>query len=61
MRCGAWFGLEGQHEPSKEKDPEGTNPSGAPLELYIGNMWWDNNSKRTIQQTMTEIKSSVSI
>lgn len=53
MRCGAWFGLEGQHEPT---DAE-TNPGGAPLELYIGNMWWDNTSTRTIQSTMTEIKS----
>jgi endoglucanase len=44
--------LEGQHEP---KDAE-SNPNGAPLELYIGNMWWDDNSTRTIQQTMTEIK-----
>lgn len=51
VRCGNWFGLEGQHEP---KDAE-SNPNGAPLELYIGNMWWVE-SGRTIQQTMTEIK-----
>lgn len=51
VRCGNWFGLEGQHEP---EDAE-SNPSGAPLELYIGNMWW-TESTRTIQQTMTEIK-----
>ena len=51
VRCGAWFGLEGQHEP---KDAE-YNPDGAPLELYVGNMWW-TTSTRTIQQTMTEIK-----
>jgi aryl-phospho-beta-D-glucosidase BglC (GH1 family) len=25
------------------------------MELYVGNMWWDNTG-RTIQQTMTEIK-----
>jgi aryl-phospho-beta-D-glucosidase BglC (GH1 family) len=51
-KCGNWFGLEGQHEP---KDAE-SNPDGAPLELYIGNMWWDNNSDRDIPQTMDEIK-----
>lgn len=55
MRCGNWFGLEGQHEP----DDAERNAGGAPLELYIGNMWWVNSSNgsgRTIQQTMTEIK-----
>lgn len=54
-RCGNWFGLEGRHEPSNDAD----NPSGAPMELYVGNMWWVNNSQgsgRTIQQTMTELK-----
>lgn len=52
VQCGNWFGLEGQHEPS---DAE-VNPGGAPLELYIGNMWWDEASSRTISQTMQEIK-----
>ena len=55
-RCGNWFGLEGRHEPSNDPD----NPSGAPMELYVGNMWWVNNSQgsgRTIQQTMTELKA----
>lgn len=51
VHCGAWFGLEGQHEPV---DAE-TNASGAPLELYIGNMWWVD-SGRSIEQTMDEIK-----
>jgi hypothetical protein len=54
VHCGAWFGLEGRHEPSN--DP--TNPSGAPMELYMGNTFWANNNNgtnRTIQQTMTEI------
>jgi aryl-phospho-beta-D-glucosidase BglC (GH1 family) len=54
VRCGSWFGLEGRHEPSD--DP--TNPSGAPMELYIGNTFWANGNAgtgRTIQQTMTEI------
>lgn len=51
VQCGNWFGLEGQHEP---KDAE-ANADGAPLELYIGNMWWVG-SGRTIEQTMDEIK-----
>lgn len=54
MRCGNWFGLEGRHEPSD--DP--TNPSGAPMELYIGNTFWANGGSgtgRTIQQTMSEL------
>jgi len=54
VHCGAWFGLEGRHEPSN--DP--TNPSGAPMELYMGNTFWANGNAgtgRTIQQTMEEI------
>jgi aryl-phospho-beta-D-glucosidase BglC (GH1 family) len=54
VRCGSWFGLEGRHEPSN--DPG--NPSGAPMEQYIGNTFWANGGQgtgRTIQQTMTEI------
>ncbi len=54
LRCGNWFGLEGRHEPSD--DPN--NPSGAPMELYMGNTFWANGGAgtgRTIQQTMTEI------
>jgi len=54
VHCGAWFGLEGRHEPSN--DP--TNPSGAPMELYMGDTFWANGGAgtgRTIQQTMTEI------
>jgi endoglucanase len=54
VRCGSWFGLEGRHEPSDDA----TNPSGAPMEQYIGNTFWANGGAgtgRTIQQTMTEI------
>jgi len=54
VRCGNWFGLEGRHEPSNDA----TNPSGAPMEQYIGNTFWANGGAgtgRTIQQTMTEI------
>jgi aryl-phospho-beta-D-glucosidase BglC (GH1 family) len=54
VHCGNWFGLEGRHEPSNDA----TNPSGAPMELYMGNTFWANGGAgtgRTIQQTMTEI------
>ena len=51
VRCGNWFGLEGQHEPPDAEH----NPDGAPMELYVGNMWWANTG-RDIQQTMDEIK-----
>ena len=51
IQCGSWFGLEGQHEPQDAEN----NADGAPMELYIGNMWWAETG-RTIQQTMTEIK-----
>lgn len=54
VHCGAWFGLEGRHEPSN--DP--MNPSGAPMELYMGNTTWANGGAgtgRTLQQTMSEI------
>lgn len=56
-RCGNWFGLEGRHEPSNDS----ANPSGAPMEIYAGNMWWVNESKgsgRTIDQTMKELKAA---
>src|SRR5690606_39030706 len=35
------------------------NADGAPLALYVGNMWWHNGgegSGRTVQQTFDEIK-----
>jgi hypothetical protein len=54
VRCGNWFGLEGRHEPSNDA----TNPSGAPMEQYIGNTFWANGGAgtgRTIAQTMSEI------
>ena len=54
VRCGNWFGLEGRHEPSNDA----TNPSGAPMEQYIGNTFWANGGAgtgRTIAQTMQEI------
>ena len=52
IKGGSWFGLEGRHEPSDDA----TNPSGAPMEMYIGNMFW-NNSGRTLEKDATEIKA----
>ncbi len=56
LQCGNWFGLEGQHEPNNAEK----NAGGAPLELYVGNMWWANGGQgtgRTIEQTMKEISA----
>ena len=52
VKGGSWFGLEGRHEPSDDA----TNPSGAPMEMYIGNMFW-NNSGRSLDQDALEIKN----
>jgi aryl-phospho-beta-D-glucosidase BglC (GH1 family) len=53
VHCGSWFGLEGRHEPSDDE----TNPSGAPMELYIGNTFWGNDHSRTIETDMQEMKA----
>jgi len=49
---GSWFGLEGRHEPSNDPD----NPSGAPMEQYIGNVFWAPSS-RTYAQDAAEFKA----
>ncbi|MBN2442523.1 MAG: cellulase family glycosylhydrolase [Spirochaetales bacterium] len=51
IKGGSWFGLEGRHEPSDDAN----NPSGAPMEQYIGNVWWAE-SGRTYEQDVQEIK-----
>lgn len=52
VKGGSWFGLEGRSElPSDEK-----NPNGAPMELYMGNVFW-NESNRTLESDAEEIKS----
>jgi len=51
VKGGAWFGLEGRHEPSNDPD----NPSGAPMELYIGNTFWAP-SGRTHEKDIAEFK-----
>src|SRR5204862_8062908 len=52
VKGGSWFGLQGRHEPST--DP--TNPSGAPLEQYMGNVFWAPSS-RTYAQDASEFKA----
>ncbi len=51
VKGGAWFGLEGRQElPS-----DAVNPGGAPMELYMGNVFWSPSS-RTIAADAVEIK-----
>jgi endoglucanase len=51
IQGGSWFGLEGRHEsPTDEK-----NPGGAPMELYMGHVWWDNTSTRTYESSAKDI------
>ena len=52
VKGGSWFGLEGRHEPSNDQ----TNPSGAPMEQYIGNVFWAPSS-RTYAQDAAEFKA----
>ncbi|MEN8907387.1 MAG: cellulase family glycosylhydrolase, partial [Clostridiales bacterium] len=49
VKGGSWFGLEGRHEPSDDPD----NPSGAPMELFMGNVFW-NSSDRTHDSDIAE-------
>lgn len=52
IKGGSWFGLQGRHEPSNDS----TNPSGAPLEQYMGNVFW-NPTSRTYDQDIAEFKA----
>ncbi len=52
IKGGSWFGLEGRHE----SPDDATNPNGAPMEMYIGNMFW-NESGRTLEDDAVEIKN----
>jgi aryl-phospho-beta-D-glucosidase BglC (GH1 family) len=52
VKGGSWFGLEGRHEPSNDA----TNPSGAPMEMYMGNVFWAE-SGRTYDQDISEFKT----
>ncbi|MGD9201623.1 MAG: cellulase family glycosylhydrolase [Chitinispirillia bacterium] len=52
VKGGSWFGLEGRHELAT--DP--VNPSGAPMEMYMGNVFWAPSS-RTLAGDAKEFKS----
>jgi len=52
IKGGSWFGLQGRHEPSNDA----TNPSGAPMEQYMGNVFW-NPTTRTYVQDVNEFKA----
>jgi endoglucanase len=52
VKGGSWFGLQGRHEPSTDA----TNPSGAPMEQYMGNVFW-NSTTRTYDQDIAEFKT----
>jgi endoglucanase len=52
IKGGSWFGLEGRYELSTDA----TNPRGAPMELYMGNVFWEPSS-RTIAGDAIEIKN----
>jgi endoglucanase len=52
VKGGSWFGLEGRYEIST--DPN--NPRGAPMELYMGNVFWAP-SNRTYAGDAAEIKN----
>ncbi|MBN1577085.1 MAG: cellulase family glycosylhydrolase [Chitinispirillaceae bacterium] len=52
VKGGSWFGLEGRHELSTDEN----NPGGAPLELYIGNVFYSSSS-RTLASDAAEMKS----
>jgi endoglucanase len=52
IKGGSWFGLQGRHEPSNDS----VNPSGAPMEQYMGNVFWAPTS-RTYVQDVNEFKA----
>ncbi|MGD0248724.1 MAG: cellulase family glycosylhydrolase, partial [Candidatus Limnocylindrales bacterium] len=52
IKGGSWFGLQGRHEPSNDS----VNPSGAPMEQYMGNVFW-NPSSRTYTGDVAEFKA----
>jgi endoglucanase len=52
IKGGSWFGLQGRHEPSTDS----VNPGGAPLEQYMGNVFW-NPTTRTYVQDVNEFKA----
>lgn len=52
VKGGSWFGLEGRYEISNDAN----NPRGAPMEMYMGNVFWAT-SNRTYASDANEIKN----
>ena len=52
VRGGSWTGLEGRYELLNDLD----NPGGAPMEMYMGNVYW-SESGRTYDQDIAEFKA----
>jgi hypothetical protein len=52
VKGGSWFGLEGRYEIASDAN----NPRGAPMEMYMGNVWWQS-SNRTYDQDATDFKN----
>ena len=52
VKGGSWFGLEGRNEQLNDEN----NPNGAPMELFIGNVFWAS-SDRTLASDAREIKN----
>jgi aryl-phospho-beta-D-glucosidase BglC (GH1 family) len=51
VKGGSWFGLEGRQEAPSDS----TNPGGAPMEQYMGNVFW-NSTTRTYTGDIAEFK-----
>jgi aryl-phospho-beta-D-glucosidase BglC (GH1 family) len=52
VKGGSWFGLQGRYEPASDT----ANPRGAPMEQYMGNVFWAPSS-RTYDSDIAEMKA----
>jgi aryl-phospho-beta-D-glucosidase BglC (GH1 family) len=52
VKGGSWFGLQGRYEPASDA----ANPRGAPMEQYMGNVFWAPTS-RTYDIDIAEMKA----
>jgi endoglucanase len=52
VKGGSWFGLQGRYEPASDT----ANPRGAPMEQYMGNVFWAPTS-RTYDGDIAEMKA----
>jgi endoglucanase len=52
VKGGSWFGLEGRYEIASDEN----NPRGAPMEMYMGNVYWAP-SNRTYASDAAEFKN----